>query len=41
MLVAKIERLENEINQYLALMDAYSAEIDIIMEAIESEADVD
>ena len=41
MLVAKIERLESEINQYLALMDAYSAEIDIIMEAIESEADVD
>lgn len=40
-LVAKIERLESEINQYLALMDAYSAEIDIIMEAIESEADVD
>ena len=41
MLVAKIERLESEIDQYLALMDAYSAEIDIIMEAIESEADVD
>ena len=41
MLVAKIEKLESQINQYLALMDAYSAEIDIIMEAIESEADVD
>lgn len=41
MLVAKIEKLESQINQYLALMDAYNAEIDIIMEAIESEADVD
>ena len=40
-LVADIEELESQINQYLALMDAYSAEIDIIMEAIESEADVD